>query len=539
MAEDQGDKDLFDRLNVEHPDYKEWKENWERYRDVLGEAEPKKENYLPRGEFEDDTVYRIRMKLAEFIPESSIPVNKLVAAIYDQQPTRDFKSREVEDFAKNVDLKGTTWPEFTERIARKLIGYGTTRVLVNVRVPEEAKALREANGRPLSVQEEKDLGVRVFAINYSPLAIIDWETDDFGSVTRVMIREEKKVKAQDPKPGAEHDDRVKFIEYTETMVSSTVFVKRSNGDVEKISEDIGEHGLGMVPMVIDYYPEEIKAMIASGFIRYISKADIRKIRAESDLHYDGYVHSHPVFYYRGQEELGTVGVGASTYLKIGPEEEVGYVTMPQAVTENLKAIVDLNIDSMHRHAGTDPLGQLTTSNSVFQASGAARAWSFGTSEARVLKDIANTMQRVEMRILEIAARFLTPSEVPLSRDDQVFKGEISYSEEYDPTATVQLMENAERSEGLVNSETFHKLQAKRIAIRLAGEVTPEMTKTILEEIESNPLKSEERISGLGFEIPDISGEDDDDGAKPDDDQSTRGRESRRNRSRQRPSGSPV
>jgi hypothetical protein len=523
----EADKALFESLNREHPDYQEWKSNWERYRDVLGEAEPKKEDYLPRGEFEDDKVYKIRLKLAEFIPESPIPVNKIVSAVYGQQPSRELKDNSLDDFAKNVDLKGTSWPEFVERVARKLVGYGTTRVLVNVRRTPEAIAFAEEQGRPLTVEEERSFGVRVFAINYSPLSVIDWETDDFGMPIMVMIREEKKVRPRDPTSAADHETRFKFIRYTNQTVESWVFIEGADGEIELIGEPVVDvHGLGMVPMVIENYPEEIKPLIASGFIRYISKADVRKIQAESDLHYDTYVHAHPIFFYKGQEELGTVGVGASTYLKINEGEDLGYVSMPPAVTESIKSVIDLNIDQMHRHAGTDPLGQQTTGQSVFQASGAARAWSFGTSEGRVLKDIANTMQRTEEKILDIALRLMQPVDSVQSPEEPIFGGVIKYSEEYYPTARAQVMEDTERSQSLVNSETYHKLMSKRVATLVAGEIPPDVLKKIIDEIERNPLKSEERMSMSGFELPMMEENEEEEGEEEGNSSGRRGRNNR-------------
>jgi len=509
----EAERKELDRLSVTHPDYMEWEKNWKLYRDVLGDSEPKAEDYLPRGEFEDDDVYKTRVALSEFIPESPIPVNKLVGAIYTQQPTRDLKSTLLDSFTKNVDLKGTVWPEFAERVCRKLIGYGTTRVLVNVR--RSAAAVEAAAGGVLSVSEETKLGIRPFAINYSPLAVIDWETDEFGLATMVVIKEKRKVRSKGEEPG--HDTQIRIIRYNQETVSWTTFLESSDGKVEKIgTEETREHKLGMVPMVIENYPEEIRPMIGGGFIRYIAKADLRKIRAESDLHYDTYVHAHPLFYYKGVDELGTIGVGGTTYLKIKIDEEIGYVQLPPATAEAVEKVIKLNLDTMHRHAGTDPLGQI---ESGFQASGTARAWAFGTSEGRVLKDIASTMQRVETRILDMAERLAMPeSERTRNPDELVFKGTIQYSEEYDPTGTEQLMVNTETSQGLVNSETFHKLQSKRVAVRLAGEVPPDVLKKILDEIEKNPLQVSTGPKPEPFSLPEVEinseGREDGEGGEP-------------------------
>ena len=131
-------QNIFRQLDAKHPDYLKWEDNWKLFRDILGDNEPNLADYLPRGEFEDDKPYNIRLNLSEFIPESPIVIAKLVNAVYSRGPVRQFNSSQIEDdFAKNVDLKGTIWDDFVEDVARRLLGYGTIRVLVNVRHPEQ------------------------------------------------------------------------------------------------------------------------------------------------------------------------------------------------------------------------------------------------------------------------------------------------------------------------------------------------------------------------------------------------------------------
>ena len=503
-------EDLFLRLDAKHPDYLNWEPNWVLFRDILGDNEPDLQDYLPRGEFEDDKPYAIRLNLSEFIPESPIVISKLVNAVYSRGPVRKFESKQLEDFAKNVDLKGTIWDDFVENVARRLLGYGTIRILVNVRHPVETP---QSPTQPLSVADEQRLGIRPFAINYSPLAVIDWQTDQFGRLTAVRIKEETKIPSE--KHAGMHDTLVRFIEYDEMNVTWWEFRVTDEGKNELLTGEVGDttaHNLRMVPMIIENYPKEIRPMIGAGFIRYIAKADLRKIRAESDLHFDTYIHAHPIFWYMGDEPMGKVGIGASTYLKLKQGEKVGYAEMPASVAKVIQDVIQLNIDAMHRHSGTDPLGVMTAGKgNVFQASGVSRAWSFGTSEARILKNVAMKMQRIEVQILDLAVRQVTPTEQAKSPDDLAFEGEVKYPEEFDPSSSVQLMENAERAKDLVNSETLHKTLAKRIAATLAGEVKMETLKAIIDEIEKNPLPGE--ASEVALSLPDIDLSEDVDDAK--------------------------
>ncbi len=189
---------------------------------------------------------------------------------------------------------------------------------------------------------------------------------------------------------------------------------------------------------------------------------------------------------------------------------MGYVSMPESVSKNIREVIQLNIDTMHRHSGTDPLGVMQAGKgNVFQASGVSRAWSFGTSEARILKNVAMKMQRIEVQVLDIVTRHLVPSDRVLPSEESAFAGEVKYPEEFDPSSSFQLMENAERATELVNSETLHKTLAKRIAATLAGEVKHETLQKILKEIEDNPLPGE--ASEAALSLPEIDLTSDDDG----------------------------
>ena len=84
--------DVFKTLDAKHPDYIRWEANWELFRDVLGDNEPDLKDYLPRGEFEDDKPYKIRLDLSEYIPESPIVISKLVNSVYSRGPVRSFES---------------------------------------------------------------------------------------------------------------------------------------------------------------------------------------------------------------------------------------------------------------------------------------------------------------------------------------------------------------------------------------------------------------------------------------------------------------
>ena len=184
----------------------------------------------------------------------------------------------------------------------------------------------------------------------------------------------------------------------------------------------------------------------------------------------------------------------STYLKLNPgtgsqgREDARYIESPANAFEALQQVIEENRTLIYRQAQVDPLGQISSGKSTqnFQASGVSRAWSFGTSEARVLSKIADRMESVERQVLEIVLRFLDRSSTK-DPSEQVFKGDIQYPEEFDLSSTHQLIEERATIAMQVNSPTLIKTLDKRIAASKVGDTTAEVLKKIVGEIESNPL----------------------------------------------------
>jgi len=478
MAEISTVNDRFLELDQKHPDYIEWESEWRLFSDVLGDTKANKEDYLPKAIFENKELYDFRLKLSEFIPDSPLSVNKIIGALYQRKPARDFKTHagDLNPMLEDVDLDGTAWDDFIAETARILIGYGTTRILIN---------FNDANlpGGTRTLAMEQEAGARPFLINYTPLSVIDWDVSRFGQLRMVRIKEERVSKG-----GSDHVDITLFITYTEDEISWVEFAKSRDDGTLSITEDrTVQNTLGMVPMIVTYFPRKVKSMIGSGYIRFSSKADIRKIRSESDLHYDTYVHSHPTLWVKTKEDMSDLGIGTNTYVKLNPDEneEMGYAEVPTSAFEALMKVIELNVNATARHTGTDPMGQLqAVGSSVFQASGVARAWSFGTSEARILSSIADRMEKVETKVLDIMLRFKL-GESP--KDRKVFTGDILYPEDYDTSAIDSLGEQTQNVGQSINSPTLQKVLQKRWASGLAGDVSQDVHDQIMKEIEDNPL----------------------------------------------------
>lgn len=492
------DSTLFKRLSAKHPDYAAWEPEWLRYRDVVGDALVDKERYLPRNKFEPVTQYDFRVELSQFVPESGLAIDRLLGALYKEKPKRDLAGHapELKGFMDRATRKGQSFNQIIEDISHRMMSYGTTRVLVNVppvNLPDNATPLTSDGG--LTRAEEQRAGLRPSIIDYSPFAVLDWEHDIDGVISYCRIKEERTVRLpSELESDKTHGKFVRFLEYDRETVTWTDFQETKDSEMEQVGTiETRTHGLGVVPLVVENL-REVKEFIGHSFIRYGSRADIRKFQAESDLAYDTYMHAHPFLAIWTEDELKEVGVGSSTFLKLNPgtgsqgREDARYVESPANAFEALQQVIEENRTLIYRQAQVDPLGQISSGKSTqnFQASGVSRAWSFGTSEARVLGKVADRMESLERQILEIVLRFLDP-DARAKPPGEVFEGNIQYPEDYDLSSTHQLIEERALIATQVNSPSLLKIIDKRIAASKVGESTAAELKKIVGEIENNPL----------------------------------------------------
>ena len=474
--------EIYHELDTKHPDYLQWAPEWDLYRDILGDVDVEKEKYLPRGRQENQSLYDFRVKLSQFIPESNLAVNKIISSLYKDKPKRDIPNPELDSFLENADLEGTTFNAFMEQVAYQLLGYGTIRLLINVKSPEVAE------GQVMTRADEIEQESQPFLVLYNPMSVIDWSTDQYGHMDMVRIKEERTVHLGlgHGAGGENHGKQVKFVQYDEETVKTFEFLQ-TRTDIKMVSADEQEHGLGVVPMVVGYY-RKVKPMIGSSYIRYSSRADVRKFQAESDLSYDTYIHAHPTLKARIKGELSQVGIGTNTFLKLDPDlnEDVSYVDPPSSCFEVLKFVIADARESIFRQAGIDPLGIFQSGTSIYQSSGVARAWSYTHSEAKILSGAARTMETVERRIFELILRFTSGDYLP-PPSEKLFYGDIQYPQEFDLASSEEMMATAAQVVQVINSDTLTKTIHKRIATGKAGDVPPEVVAQMLKEIEENDI----------------------------------------------------
>lgn len=491
-APGNADSDLFKQLSRCHPDYHAWSPHWCVYRDVTDDAFFRKENYLVRNEREFADQYRFRVDMSEFMPDTPAYIERIVAALYDEAPKREYKSTDLEAFSEQVTrASGTnamTLDRFMRLEAATLMTYGSTRILVtSLAAPEGATRA-----------EEQQLGARPYLVHYTPLAVIDWDEDDSCELTMARAKECYCRKDNPTDPASPRVEYTRFIQYDRLFARWWVFSlteddKGSRWELRDQGE--AQHGLGVVPMIVYYWPRRERTMVGSSFIRYMARAEISRFRNESDLDYDAYMHAHPelvVKTNRPDFKEFTTGAGHFAKLRLQDASQAGedayYLEYPMGFHEGLDKLISGKGDRIKRYASVDPAGVIEPQqDGANAASGVSRAWSFGTSEGRVIASLADAMAEVEMAVLDMASRYY--GEVP-DETGSAFSGEIQYPESFDVGATTQLLDEAERAGATVNSPTYLRWLHKQIVRKNAGDASAEILSKIDGEIDKNPVLAE-------------------------------------------------
>ena len=479
------DEELYKALASEHPDYAAWKDRWTVYRDVVDDAQFEKERYLHKNEREHDDQYRFRVQISEFLPDTPSYVARLVGAVYDQKPKRDLKNKLLEAFTDSVTRakRGAlaSMDAFMMRVAKHLLTFGTIRVAISARsAPEGATRA-----------EEQELDARPYVILYSPLSVIDWAEDEDGELTMTRVREEFTRKADPDDPLSPHVCHVRFIQYGRDVTRWWVF-RQDETDPSKwilVEQDEAAHELGIVPMVVHYWPDVYKTMVGCSFIRYMARAEVSRFRSDSDMDYDTHMHAHPALCLKTNKKTKEdVIIGGGRYIKLQPGdgvtqgEDAFYLQYPTPAFDALKQAIDAKRQQVKRYASVDPAG--TIEDAPNEASGVSRAWSFGTSEAKMLSSLADALAEIEACIFDMVLRYA--GETP-DQEGVTFQGEVQYPEEFEVGTGPALLEEIERAGATINSPTLLQYMQKRYARTKAGDAGQKVLAEIDKEIEERPV----------------------------------------------------
>jgi hypothetical protein len=147
------------------------------------------ERLLKKRPREDEEVYAARMDRFTYQNILGTGLGWYGAAMFNQMPEIFFNgeegSPEYSKFLGNCDSLGTTYVDFFKRAFQVLLTYGTAWVLTDLR------ALSPEEPEPMSLEDERQRGLLDPHVSlYSPLNVINWQTDELGKLKWAMVKTE-------------------------------------------------------------------------------------------------------------------------------------------------------------------------------------------------------------------------------------------------------------------------------------------------------------------------------------------------------------
>ena len=188
---DEGEQPV-NLLDLKHPEYEARFETWLDL-SLLYEGgaalKARCERLLKKRPREDEEVYAARMGRFTYQNILGTGLGWYGAAMFNQMPEIFFNgeegSPEYSKFLGNCDSLGTTYVDFFKRAFQVLLTYGTAWVLTDLR------ALSPEEPEPMSLEDERQRGLLDPHVSlYSPLNVINWQTDELGKLKWAMVKTE-------------------------------------------------------------------------------------------------------------------------------------------------------------------------------------------------------------------------------------------------------------------------------------------------------------------------------------------------------------
>lgn len=227
--------------------YEEMYVLWELIHDLLGGTYAMREartKWLPQEPAETSVAYDARLNRSILFNGYRDTLNKLK----DRPFTREIGITDIPDelsyLEKDVDGNGKSLETFCKEVLENIIKYGLCHILVNHTRVEDIE-----EGKVLTKEQEKRLGVRVYLVNVSPANLIGWQTRQEENKTKIT---QIRIKSTEIEPDGDYGDaRTTYIKvYNEDSWEIHKQDDDNEDKYELIEEGIST--LGFIPLVSIY-----------------------------------------------------------------------------------------------------------------------------------------------------------------------------------------------------------------------------------------------------------------------------------------------
>lgn len=433
----------------------------------------------------------------------------------DSTMNEDQKANEFQAFWDDCDGRGTPINKFMKKAGILAKVFGHVGILVDM--PKQDEKIE-------SEADRKEANHRPYAVIYTPLDIVNWETDKKGNLLWVRLleeypvdsdpfvkekdrsrttkeesieNEEKRTKENIANPTPEKaniwlsrkgDSIKKYITWTKDEWYVHEIRPSKKGDPASVGKEVVEeiehqkHGLGEVPLVMHYHEEDpIDPFIGNSFIQDIAPLNILIMNWLSMLDEEISQKTLNILVMQGATEDEVV-IGANNVLTYEGDTAPQFIAPAATPGELIQTSIEKARDEIYR------LAKLTGGVAQLKEVRSGVSWSYEFQEAeQTLSDTADELEEAEERIHRIWCKWMSME----------WEGNIDYPEEFGVQDVLSDLKTLEQASTFVKSPTFKAEVQKKVVPSILPKIDETLSKTIDDEIdEMTQMETEQQLQGM-------------------------------------------
>lgn len=408
--------------------------------DVWGTREYPESPYLPKNTQEHPDEYAKRLKLTPLLLETPNIMQSRMGSMFKKPPVVVLPDG-MEDFANSCTARNASLNDVFARTLDRTQVNGYFGILLDREVLPA-----DVSGREVSQAEvdERGLGKSIFAM-YTAWQILDWEEDRDGLVWVKVVDSYLEKKGWDSDPVQVNIVRV----IDRTNITKYEIRQDPKVDMNPTLKTYAPvpHGRKHWQTGKDFCPFRIIAPVKAedgigrSVVRGSAEADISATRILSELIWMIHMTAPLLALWtnRPENEIGDIGAGASRYVVLRAKggvndegEDMKFIQVDTQPIDRLSVQHEKFKAAAREQADRMNLGAITGQGEV---SGVSKAWSFKTSEERILFLFGHVMEEVFTDLLK-----------QIASDDglEVEKVSVKFPETYDIQGPTDTLAQAER-----------------------------------------------------------------------------------------------
>jgi hypothetical protein len=472
----EGDKKEINRLRSCNGTYDKFKPEWDlelsAYEGGEGFACKANLNRYPR---ENEQDFEARAKRLHYINYCAPLVDFFTTFIFSETIQRDGgKDADVlnfySDFKTNVNRKGDGVDAFMKQVCDDMQIFGMSYVLVD--------APKRENTTPLSVQQEKELGLRPYWVLVRPTEILDWVTNEFDEFQYIK-RQQFVTEMQ----GFTQHRIERYTEWTPTDIKiSDIDITEKEKPVLKSPVNM-TNGLQEVPFeVLRYKRSKEDKFMGVSFLRDLAANNKEVMNITSMIQEFLYKQCFNILAMETDPNLplyeqhdGEVGM-SNLFLFPKGSHPPSFIAPHADPAKYMSAERGFIVQEMYRRAAEDTANELFSGS---HKSGFSQSQNFKKTVPQIATR-ADVLEKAENRLMERTLKYM----------DKKWDGAVKYKDHYEITnLTDALAQLGTMFKELgIKSDTFARAEMKRIVHEFDGKLSTDDTLTIEKEIDAMDME---------------------------------------------------